>query len=145
MRCYSRSTRGRHTDLMVHDLAVGFHQRLGVEWRLSIQHLVHADPQRPPVALRPVAAHPVLHGLQDLRGDVVRRPHRHRGLHLQREDRDGPERCPCRSFTHQPSQHHQDTKPHRAVLHHPQAGAEVGEADVTVNIQQDVVRFDVSA
>lgn len=33
---------------------------------------------------------------------------------------------------------------YRAVLHHAQTGSEVSEADVTVHIQQDVVRFDVS-
>lgn len=67
---------------MVHDLSVGLHQGLGVERRLAVQHLVHADAQRPPVALWPVLALPILHGLEDLRGDVVRGAHSHRGLDL---------------------------------------------------------------
>lgn len=70
--------------LVVHDLPVGFHQGLGVERSFSVQHLVHADAQRPPVALGAVLAFAVLHGLQDLRGDVVRGPHGHRGLDLDR-------------------------------------------------------------
>lgn len=68
---------------MIHNLPVGLHQRLGIEGRLSIQHLIQADPEGPPVTLRPIAAHPVLHRLQDLWGDVVRSSHCHRGLDLE--------------------------------------------------------------
>lgn len=70
---------------VVHDLSVGLHEGLCVEGRLSIQHLVHADAQRPPVTLGAVLAHAVLHGLQDLRRDVVRSAHGHRGLDLEGE------------------------------------------------------------
>ena len=70
---------------MVHDLPVGLHKGLSVERGLSIQHLVHADAQRPPVALGAVLAHAVLHRLQDLWGDVVRGAHGHGGLHLRGE------------------------------------------------------------
>ena len=64
--------RERGAYLVVHDLAVGLHQRLGVKRGLAIEHLVHAHPQGPPVALGAVLPHAVLHGLQDLRGNVVR-------------------------------------------------------------------------
>lgn len=70
---------------MVHDLSVGLHEGLCVEGRLSIQHLVHADAQGPPVTLGAVLAHAVLHGLQDLGRDVVRGAHGHRGLDLEGE------------------------------------------------------------
>lgn len=63
---------------MVHDLAVGFHQGFSIEGRLPKEQLVGADSQRPPVALWAVVALALLHGLQDLRGDVVRGPHCHR-------------------------------------------------------------------
>lgn len=36
------------------------------------------------------------------------------------------------------------TQSYRAVLHHSQAGAKVGQSDVTIDIQQDIVRLDVS-
>lgn len=49
---------------MIHDLAVGLHQRLRVERRLPVQHLVHADAQRPPVALGPVPPLAVFHRLE---------------------------------------------------------------------------------
>ena len=39
---------------MVHDLAIGLDQALSVEGGLSIEHLVHAHTQGPPVALGPV-------------------------------------------------------------------------------------------
>ena len=39
---------------MVHDLPVGLDKALGVEGGLSVEHLVHAHSQRPPVALGPV-------------------------------------------------------------------------------------------
>lgn len=88
--------------LMVHYLPVRLHQGLGVEGRLSIQHLVQAHPQRPPVTLRPVAAHPVLHGLQDLWGDVVWSSHRHRGLDLEQgrsSEQDGGRDAHARAHT----------------------------------------------
>lgn len=69
---------------VVHDLSVGLHKRLRVEGRFPVKHLVHADAQRPPVTLGAVLAHAVLHGLQDLRRDVVRRAHGHRRPHLGR-------------------------------------------------------------
>lgn len=69
-------------DLMVHDLAIGFHQGFSVERGFSKEQLIGADPQRPPVALRPIVALALLHGLQDLRGDVVGCPHCHRRIHL---------------------------------------------------------------
>lgn len=80
---WGRGGAGPH--LVVHDLAVGLHQRLGVKRRLSVEHLVHADAQRPPVALGAVPAHAVLHRLQDLRGDVVRGADGHGGLDLRGE------------------------------------------------------------
>ena len=40
--------------LVVHDLPVGLDKALGVEGGLPIEHLVHANTQRPPVALGPV-------------------------------------------------------------------------------------------
>lgn len=67
---------------MVHNLSIRFHQGLGVEWRLAVQHLVHADAQRPPIALGPILAFTVLHGLKDLWGDVVWSAYGHRGLDL---------------------------------------------------------------
>ena len=42
--------------LVVHDLAVGLHQALSIKGSLPVQHLVHAHPQTPPVALRAVTA-----------------------------------------------------------------------------------------
>lgn len=77
---------------MVHDLAVGLHQRLRIERRFSIQHLIHADSQRPPVTLWSIAAHPVLHCLQDLWGDVVWCAHSHRRLDLH-QDHSVTENC----------------------------------------------------
>ena len=49
---------------MIHDAAVGFHQGFGVEGRLSVEHLVHAHAQRPPVTFRAVASLAVLHRLE---------------------------------------------------------------------------------
>ena len=66
---------------MIHDFPVGLHQGLGVERRFTVEHLVHADAETPPVALGPVAALAVLHRAEDLRGDVVRRAHGHVALH----------------------------------------------------------------
>jgi hypothetical protein len=54
---------------MVHDLAIGFHQGF------SIEGLIGTDSQRPPVALWTIVALALFHGLQDLRGDVVRCPY----------------------------------------------------------------------
>lgn len=68
---------GANPHHVVHDLSVGFHQRLSVERSLSIQHLIHANAQRPPVTLGTVLALPILHGLQDFWGDVIRSPHSH--------------------------------------------------------------------
>ena len=42
--------------LVVHDLPVGLDKALSVEGGFAVEHLVHADTQRPPVALRTVAA-----------------------------------------------------------------------------------------
>ena len=75
--------------LMVHDLPVGLHKGFGVERGLSVQHLVHADAQRPPVTLGAVLAHAILHRLQDLWGDVVRGAHSHGRLHLREEGGQG--------------------------------------------------------
>ena len=57
-------TLGRRRDLnvvgkvqrvfVVHDLAVGAHQRFGVEGRVAHQHLVQEHAHRPPVALTPI-------------------------------------------------------------------------------------------
>lgn len=79
-------TEAMQTNLMIHDLSIGLHQGFSIKGRLSIQHLVHAHTQRPPVTLRPVLPLPVLHSLQDLWRDVVRGPNCHRGLDL-RENR----------------------------------------------------------
>merc|ERR550532_1814843 len=67
--------------LVIHNLPVSFHQGLRIEWSFSVEHLIHADPQAPPVTLGPVTTLAVLHGPQDLRGDVVWRPHCHVALH----------------------------------------------------------------
>ena len=71
----------RHIHLMIHDFPVCFNQGLGIEGGLAVQHLVHAHAEAPPVALRPVPPLAVLHGTEDLRGDVVRSPHCHVALH----------------------------------------------------------------
>ena len=42
--------------LVVHDLPVGLDEALRIEGGLAVEHLVHAHSQRPPVALRTVAA-----------------------------------------------------------------------------------------
>ena len=68
---------------MIHDLAIRLNQRLGIEWRLSKQHFVHAHAQRPPITLSAVLALTVLHGAKDLRRDVVGRANGDRGLDLQ--------------------------------------------------------------
>ncbi len=68
--------------LVVHDLPIGFHQRLCIERSLAVQHFIHADAEGPPVALRSILALPILHGLEDFWGDVVWSPYRHRGLDL---------------------------------------------------------------
>ena len=41
--------------LVVHDLPVGLNKALCIEGGFTVEHLVHADTQRPPVALRTVA------------------------------------------------------------------------------------------
>ena len=48
---------------VVHDATVGFDQRFGVEGRLPVEHLVHADAERPPIAFGSVASLPVFHRL----------------------------------------------------------------------------------
>lgn len=68
--------------LVVHDLPIGFHQGLCIERSLAVQHFIHADAQGPPVALRSILAFPILHSLEDFRGDVVWSPHCYRGLDL---------------------------------------------------------------
>lgn len=45
---------------MVHYFAISLDQGLCVEGCFSIQHLVHDNTQRPPVALYPIAAFTVL-------------------------------------------------------------------------------------
>ena len=55
---------------MVHDFAVGLHEALRVERGLSVQHLEHADAERPPVALRAVPTLPVLHSLQSINQSI---------------------------------------------------------------------------
>ena len=60
--------------LVVHDLAVGADQGLGVEGRVAHQHLVEEHAHAPPVALPPVLARPALRP-QHLGADVVRGPH----------------------------------------------------------------------
>ena len=57
--------------LVVHDLAVGADQTLGVEGRVADQHLVEDHADRPPVALAAVNAVTALR-LEHLRRDVVR-------------------------------------------------------------------------
>ena len=49
--------------LVLHNLAVCLHERLSVKWCLPEQHLVEADPQRPPVTLWTIHTLPVLHRL----------------------------------------------------------------------------------
>lgn len=56
---------------MIHYLAIRLNEGLCIEWSLSIQHLVHADTKRPPVALWSIETLTVLHCTQDFRGDVV--------------------------------------------------------------------------
>jgi hypothetical protein len=60
---------------MVHDLAIGFHQGFSIEGRFTEEQLIGTDSQRPPVALWTIVALALFHGLQDLRGDVVRCPY----------------------------------------------------------------------
>ena len=57
--------------LVVHDLAVGADEGLGIEWGLAEQHLVEDDADRPPVALAAVLPLATL-GSQDLGADVIR-------------------------------------------------------------------------
>ncbi len=68
--------------LVVHDLPIGFHQGLCIERSLAVQHFIHADAQGPPIALRSILAFPILHSLEDFRGDVVWSPHCYGGLDL---------------------------------------------------------------
>lgn len=71
-----------YAHLVVHDLAISFHQGLRIERCLAVQHFIHADTQRPPVALGSVLAFSIFHCLQDFWGDVVWSAHCHRGLDL---------------------------------------------------------------
>jgi hypothetical protein len=64
----------KRTDLVIHDAAVGFHQGFGVEGRLSVEHLVHAHAQRPPVTFRAVASLAVLHRLETNIAHIDTRP-----------------------------------------------------------------------
>lgn len=50
--------------------------------------------------------------------------------------------CPCR-YSH--TGRVGDASAHRSVFHHAQTRPKVSQTDVTVNVQQDVVRFNVSA
>ena len=69
-------------DLVVHDFAICFNKRLGVERCFAEQHLVHADAQRPPVALRSVQTLTIFHRTKDLWRNVVWRANCNRRLNL---------------------------------------------------------------
>ena len=61
----------------IHHLAIGINWPIGAKGREANQTLVHDDAQAPPVAAGGVAT--LVVGGEDLRGDVVRRPHRRVG------------------------------------------------------------------
>lgn len=60
--------------LVIHDLAVGADERVGVEWCVTDQHLVEEDAHGPPVAFATVHAVAALR-LENLWRDVVRGSH----------------------------------------------------------------------
>ena len=68
--------------LVVHYLAVGYHNRISFKRSLSKQHLICDNTQRPPVTLHSIRSPWPIHTCQDFRGNVLWGSYWHLTVHL---------------------------------------------------------------